>query len=173
MTLLLAESLLANPVNATNVAKLVYARNDATASVAYSPYWTSTVPADATSTDLFSYASGTPPTPNNMERSIAFEWGTFATNATSGAATDALTDKILSAHSGGVNVCFCDGHQYYLNTSVDVTTFKLLMTPWGDGIPSGMRTGTYSRWNGSGTTYQAAIPTAIPAVGTILDEGNL
>ena len=128
MTLLLAESVLTNPISANNAATLVYPRNDTSTTPVYNPYWTSTVVADTASGDLFAppgTSHGT--TPNNMERSVAFEWGTFVNNT--------VTDKILSAHSGGVNVCFCDGHQYYLNSSMDVTTFKALMTPWGDGIP--------------------------------------
>jgi prepilin-type N-terminal cleavage/methylation domain-containing protein/prepilin-type processing-associated H-X9-DG protein len=161
MTLMLAESLLENPQTAP---QLVIAR--------VKPSWqdvsdSSVTTADtATSTGLFA----TPP--NNMETSVAFEWGTFASDKTSGA-TDSVTDKILSAHSGGVNVCFCDGHQYFLNTSIDVNTYKLLMTPWGGGIPNTMRTnGDYERWNLAGS-YKAKIPTkSIPAADAILDEAS-
>jgi prepilin-type processing-associated H-X9-DG protein len=36
-----------------------------------------------------------------------------------------------SAHSGGVNVAFCDGHGDFLRDDIDYTVYQQLMTPWG------------------------------------------
>ena len=74
---------------------------------------------------------GLPSTLNNSEVDLGFEWGTFS-------ATPKLTDKILSRHSGGVVVSFCDGHQYFLADTVRVDVFKHLMTPWGSQAGAGL-----------------------------------
>jgi prepilin-type N-terminal cleavage/methylation domain-containing protein/prepilin-type processing-associated H-X9-DG protein len=36
-----------------------------------------------------------------------------------------------SAHSGGVNVAFCDGHGDFLRDDIDYKVYQQLMTPWG------------------------------------------
>jgi prepilin-type processing-associated H-X9-DG protein/prepilin-type N-terminal cleavage/methylation domain-containing protein len=36
-----------------------------------------------------------------------------------------------SAHSGGMNVAFCDGHGDFLRDDIDYTVYQQLMTPWG------------------------------------------
>lgn len=36
-----------------------------------------------------------------------------------------------SAHSGGVNVAFCDGHSDFLRDDIDYMVYQQLMTPWG------------------------------------------
>jgi prepilin-type processing-associated H-X9-DG protein/prepilin-type N-terminal cleavage/methylation domain-containing protein len=36
-----------------------------------------------------------------------------------------------SAHSGGVNVAFCDGHGDFLRDDIDYGVYQQLMTPWG------------------------------------------
>jgi prepilin-type processing-associated H-X9-DG protein/prepilin-type N-terminal cleavage/methylation domain-containing protein len=36
-----------------------------------------------------------------------------------------------SAHSGGVNVAFCDGHGDFLRDDIDYAVYQQLMTPWG------------------------------------------
>lgn len=36
-----------------------------------------------------------------------------------------------SAHSGGVNVAFCDGHSDFLRDDIDYKVYQQLMTPWG------------------------------------------
>jgi prepilin-type processing-associated H-X9-DG protein/prepilin-type N-terminal cleavage/methylation domain-containing protein len=36
-----------------------------------------------------------------------------------------------SAHSGGVNVAFCDGHGEFLRDDIDYVIYQQLMTPWG------------------------------------------
>jgi prepilin-type processing-associated H-X9-DG protein len=36
-----------------------------------------------------------------------------------------------SAHSGGMNVAFCDGHGDFLRDDIDYTIYQQLMTPWG------------------------------------------
>ena len=93
--------------------------------------------------------------------------------------SSSLTNKLISAHSGGINVSFCDGHQYYLNSNMDIAIFKLIMTPWGDGIPrkatlgaDNLTTPTLSYpWKNS--TKSDAVISGIPATGTLFDEGSL
>ena len=70
---------------------------------------------------------------NNAELNFGFEWGYFDTTT---GAVQKVTDKIVSRHSGSVNVAFCDGHQTTLSDSVDLEVFKHLMTPWGTGCPT-------------------------------------
>jgi prepilin-type processing-associated H-X9-DG protein len=36
-----------------------------------------------------------------------------------------------SAHSGGMNVAFCDGHGDFLRDDIDYKVYQQLMTPWG------------------------------------------
>lgn len=110
-TLLLGESVLVNP---TTEPKLYYPRNDTPAPYENEPKWMS-----ATT----SAAAGV------MEVNVGFEWGTFT-----GASplTDRVSQKILSNHSNGCNVTFCDGHQMFLRGDIDTTVFCHLMTPWSN-----------------------------------------
>ena len=64
--------------------------------------------------------------PNNattlLAGQVGFNWyGTI----------NSVKDKIVTRHSGGANVSFCDGHQKFLSDNIDVNTFRQLMTPWG------------------------------------------
>ena len=159
---MLAESLLATP---TGGATLQNPRDDPATTQTYKAFWTSTLPPDDTAG--VAHLFGEPGATNNMEQVVGFEWYNFKTPAS-------LTDKLISAHSGGINVSFCDGHQYYMSSSMDLDTFKLLMTPWGEGIPrdsTGMATPSMAPWKNS--TNTSATITGIPITGTILDEGNL
>jgi prepilin-type processing-associated H-X9-DG protein/prepilin-type N-terminal cleavage/methylation domain-containing protein len=57
-----------------------------------------------------------------------------------------------SAHSGGVNVAFCDGHGDFLRDDIDYTVYQQLMTPWGRKCvdPADHNNGTAS----GGTIYK-------------------
>lgn len=157
MTLLLAESLLTDASTSTGLS-LVYPRNNAK--------WddTTTSPYFSTLLNRTDSAGGTPV--NQMQINVAFEWGTFSTNPT-------MSDKIMSNHSGGVNVCFCDGHQYYLNNNVDVDVFRMLMTPWDRGIPrtSTGAPGTAVPWKQEPLLTAVTLPT-LPPANRILDEAE-
>jgi prepilin-type N-terminal cleavage/methylation domain-containing protein/prepilin-type processing-associated H-X9-DG protein len=121
-TLLLAESLLTSP--ARNMGGLYYTRDGQSASpqTANRPLWLNNIYTNLgqVSGDL------------SMEVDVGFEWGTFNISATSSAV---LTDKIVSNHSGGNNVSFCDGHQQFLLNSIDIETFVHIMTPYDRGCP--------------------------------------
>lgn len=106
-TLLLAESILVNPTPPTP--GLVHPR--------LKPEWTSNGPGLAETTGL-----------NLMETDVGFEWGTFSSYPK-------VSDKILSYHSGGAHVSFCDGHQQFIQTDIDVRTYIHLMTPYDRGCP--------------------------------------
>jgi prepilin-type processing-associated H-X9-DG protein len=67
-------------------------------------------------------------TANSAELNLGFEWGPAPT---SGYTPPLVTNKITSRHSGGCNVSFCDGHNYFLRDSIDSRVFCQLMTPWG------------------------------------------
>ena len=115
-TLLIAESVLENPLIATQP-HLKWPRNPP-ASTRNSPKWIS---------GSFSTAQ------NDLEVDVGFEWGTF------NVPTDPkITDKALSLHSGGLNVAFCDGHTIFLSTTVDIVTFIHLMTPYDRGCPQNL-----------------------------------
>jgi prepilin-type N-terminal cleavage/methylation domain-containing protein/prepilin-type processing-associated H-X9-DG protein len=105
-TLLLAESALTNPPTDSKRPRLVYGRNDSTRDNA--PLW---------------IREGVDATALKMEVDVGFEWKTFDTTK------PAITDKVLPSHSGGFNASFCDGHQQFLSTSINLDTFIHLMTP--------------------------------------------
>ena len=157
MTLLLGETLLNNAnVNGTG---LLYGRDnarwdDTTTSPEASPGYGFTQLLDRTGE-------------NKMQVNLGFEWGNFDTNPT-------VSDKINSNHSGGANVCFCDGHQYYLNTAnLDVDVFRMLMTPWDNGIPrntDGTAKDTVP-WRQDPALSAVALPT-LPPLGKVLDEAE-
>lgn len=60
------------------------------------------------------------------ELDLGFEWGNFS-------AAPSFNDKLLSRHPGGVMVSFCDGHQQFLQNSINVNVLKHLMTPSSAG----------------------------------------
>jgi len=62
---------------------------------------------------------------NNAEMDLGFEWGYFS------GANAPITEKLLSAHTGGAVVSFCDSHQQFLNDTISIRVFRQLMTPWG------------------------------------------
>ena len=64
------------------------------------------------------------------ELSYGFEWGGLAT-ARPDSAAPKITDQICSRHPGLIVVTFCDGHQATIQESMDLGTFKHLMTPYG------------------------------------------
>ncbi|MFZ1933996.1 MAG: DUF1559 domain-containing protein [Thermoguttaceae bacterium] len=110
-TLLLAEQVLANPPSPPC---LVYDRSGGSTSGVSSypgdqPQW---------------LTSKTTIQPLSMEVEVGFEWSTFSKSPR-------LSDKLLSGHpGGGVNVAFCDGHQQFIQSSMDLDTFIHLMTPY-------------------------------------------
>jgi prepilin-type N-terminal cleavage/methylation domain-containing protein/prepilin-type processing-associated H-X9-DG protein len=142
-TLLFGETLLENP---SDKPYLFYARDTSGGSAtninnsAYSnlPKWTG-------------YSNGSSPTVTNgyFEIDVGFEWGKYASyNGSTWTANSyytstilpQLSDTLLSRHSGGVIVSFCDGHQTFLRSEIDcdVTNpasgggvFQQLMTPSG------------------------------------------
>jgi prepilin-type processing-associated H-X9-DG protein len=66
------------------------------------------------------------------ECTLGFEWGSLA--ATTRPTTMSVADQIGSRHSGSViGVGFCDGHQLWLSNSINVNTFRHLMTPYDKG----------------------------------------
>jgi prepilin-type processing-associated H-X9-DG protein len=152
-TLLLAESLLTNPPNSP---KLVYPRNGTNGTITNMPKWTSNATTVTTSA-TYPVPSAGPATALGMEVDVGFEWGTF-----SGSTTPPVTDKILSRHTGGNVVTFCDGHQSFLSTNVDSQTFRQLMTPWGANA--------YTALGGS-KPIATLVPTLTNTLPT-LDEGS-
>jgi len=176
-TLLLAESLLANPT-AGSGSQVFVPRADASGN-SLAKWTTPTALATTTGTDpgttnanallvaqtSAGYSTSTPP--NLMEAAVGFEWSQWS-------ASPKLTDKILSRHPGGVNVSFCDGHQQFIAESVDVNTFKLLMTPYGNAIP-GASTGTMSTippWVEQPVRTDALQIPSLPPAGTLLNESS-
>ena len=87
---------------------------------------TTGTPAYARPSSLWTAADwdGSTTSPNNAEVNLAFEWGTLSS-------PPKMTDKIVSRHSGSLNVAFCDGHLQSVSDLVDVDVFRQLMTPWG------------------------------------------
>ena len=68
------------------------------------------------------------------EVDVGFEFRVFIDGSTAappapGPGSPAVTDKVLSRHSGIFNVAFCDGHVQSLSNSIDTNTFIHLMTP--------------------------------------------
>jgi prepilin-type N-terminal cleavage/methylation domain-containing protein/prepilin-type processing-associated H-X9-DG protein len=124
-TLLLSESVLTNP----NVPPRLWYDRSCYNSAAGS----GTVP----SADLplwMNYSTNNPnisTEPLHMEVEVGFEWGSFADPSKGDKTPPRMTDKVLSSHpGGGVNVIFCDGHQQFLQPSMDLNTFIHLMTPY-------------------------------------------
>jgi prepilin-type processing-associated H-X9-DG protein len=163
-TLLLSESVMSNP---TTSPRLLYDRSGvnsagtATAGAANKPLWLNTAGGTA---------GGVSSEPGRMEVEMGFEWGTFGGSATTGTAPR-MTDKILSSHpGGGVNVIFCDGHQQFLQSTMELNTFIHLMTPYdhdcGDNNSS-------PKW----TTVPVPAPTDSSGNGydhrTVLDEQKI
>ncbi|MBU4273287.1 MAG: DUF1559 domain-containing protein [Planctomycetes bacterium] len=135
-TLLLAESVLINPSPG-----LWLPRNlDGSPEPLNVPVWTSHYGGDAGTLTGF----------GRMEVDVGFEWGTFSSYPK-------VNDKILSFHSGGVHVSFCDGHQQFLQTDIDLRTYFHLMTPYGKGCPTNDGYCTVS---------------FLPDSSTVLDEAN-
>ncbi len=135
-TLLLAESVLINPTPGLMFPRNVSANNE--------PKWTSHLPDGVTLTGL-----------GHMEVDVGFEWGTFDASAPK------VNDKLLSFHSGGVHVSFCDGHQQFIQTDIDVRTYVHLMTPYDRGCPP----------DPVGASGYCNLPYAIP-LPDVLDEAN-
>ena len=168
-TLLLGESLLTNPTSGTQV---FIPRVDNTSSGSPKPSWGkwTTPPKMSTTTPATNagnvltyatsglYTSTTYPgsATNDMEAAVGFEWSEWS-------ATPTLTDKLLSRHPGGVVVSFCDGHQQFIANTVSVTTFAMLMTPYGNGIPmSGNAMATTLPWDGCPGTALAIPSPPVP-----------
>jgi prepilin-type processing-associated H-X9-DG protein len=181
-TLLLAENLLTNPP-AGSGSQIFVPRVSPSGSTG-TPWgkWstpltcasaTGSDPGTANATTLLPQKS---PFNNDLEACVGFEWSQWS-------ATPKLSDKLLSRHPGGVNVAFCDGHMQFLSDNIDVTAFKMLMTPYGNGIPAAITTGIIpwveSTWNGSAwtpwTTSTASgtiSSTVLPPAGYLLDESK-
>jgi prepilin-type processing-associated H-X9-DG protein len=103
-TLLVAESLV-TPMTGGAISPLLHSRSDP--KIPTSPRWTGG--------DTGEY---------KMEVEVGFDWGGEFTK---------LNQKVLSRHSGGLNVAFCDGHAQFLRDNVSIDVYKQLMTPWGAG----------------------------------------
>lgn len=149
-TLLLSESILDSPSQTNG---LVWNRTGSSRATASSnlPKWYNTSWTTTTGGSLCT-ASG------NMDVDVGFEWGQFRD-------PPSVTDKVFSNHNGGINVTFCDGHQQFLNTSINVTTFIHIMTPYDKGCPVNA---TYNYCK-----YGAANATDVIPLQDVLDEANL
>jgi prepilin-type processing-associated H-X9-DG protein/prepilin-type N-terminal cleavage/methylation domain-containing protein len=126
-TILLAESVLTADLRTSPPADRPYLYMNSSAGTAYydrpNTNWTS------------SYWSGSGT--DFAEMNLGFEWGYLTSNASP------TTEKILSRHSGGINVAFCDGHQASISSEVDINVFRQLATPNAKGCigltyPSGV-----------------------------------
>jgi hypothetical protein len=157
-TLLLAESVLTNPANPPS---LVFPRNDSNNPHTNSPYWTSTGSKTANPSLAI----------NAMEVDVGFEWGTFFGTAVSPSTVTpgngTIGDKILSAHYGGSVVSFCDGHQQFLNTTVDRDVFRQLATPWGAQVTASVLKGL-----STGNTITKLETDGATNILPVLDEGS-
>ena len=94
---------------------------------------------------------------NAMEVDVGFEWGTFWTP------NPLINDKIYSEHPGGYNVTFCDGHQQFLRSTIDIPTFIHLMTPYDRGCPKN---------DNSNTVYCNVPDSVIPGSNTSQDSAS-
>ena len=137
-TLLLAESVLESPTRATGGTAtstvLKFPRTNTTNN--NKPMWYNDAYVSGGGTSASDIANIMKPTTHPdgaqigaMEVDVGFEWGTFWSAPT-------VNDKIYSNHSGGFNVAFCDGHQQFLRSGIDVQTYIHLMTPYDRGCPS-------------------------------------
>jgi prepilin-type N-terminal cleavage/methylation domain-containing protein len=167
-TLLLAES----PLTPTSISGTMlqqppqrfpylslYERNDPTGSaISDSTGWFYYRPYSKWIDVTFSNGSATQSTyATTTELSLGFEWsGLAVTRLNNG--TPKITDQIASLHPGLVIVSFCDGHQDKLQESMDITTFKHIMTPYGLG------------YQNLGKTYAPDAPEWIQEV---LDESKI
>ncbi len=80
---------------------------------------------------------------------MGFEWSQWSSLPPA-----KISDKVLSRHPGGVNVSFCDGHQQFLADNIDPSTFIMLMTPYGNGIPGNQKSAN-APWAMSGVPCRA------------------
>ena len=115
--------------------------------------------------------------PLAMEVDTGFEWGTF--NISNGMSPQ-VSDKILSNHSGGCNVLFCDGHQQFLNNTISIPTFIHLMTPYDKGCPQNVGGSTTIKYCNVPDSYLpdptlSGAPSGSPRIPLwdVLDEANL
>jgi prepilin-type N-terminal cleavage/methylation domain-containing protein/prepilin-type processing-associated H-X9-DG protein len=138
-TLLTAETILENPTDATIVPRLAESRADSSGT----NYGKWNIPA-LTAPDSDKYNSQATV---YEERALGFNWGTYSGVSNSGVAvnssstvywspvttsTPKLTDRVMSHHAGGgINVSYCDGHNQFMQSSIDYKVFAQLMTPWG------------------------------------------
>jgi prepilin-type N-terminal cleavage/methylation domain-containing protein/prepilin-type processing-associated H-X9-DG protein len=97
------------------------------------------------------------PLPSNRQQSQTNGQPFGSTNPSPGIANDISYARPTSAHPGGANFAFCDGHIQFLSESMDYLTYTLLMTP----------NGSNARKPGAG----GAIPTVFTT--TILDDGRI
>jgi prepilin-type N-terminal cleavage/methylation domain-containing protein len=85
---------------------------------------------------------------NEAELNQGFAWDNFSSGTcplAAGTASAPITQKVLSGHSGGAVVSFCDFHQTFLSYNVDQEIFSQLMTPWGKqaGLKTILDEGSY------------------------------
>lgn len=176
-TLLLAESLLANPPSPPQV---LIPRVDNSSAGSPKPGWAkwTTPPAMSTTTAATNVGLvmlpattalyGTALATNDMESAVGFEWSQWPTTGGT-----KLSDKLLSRHPGGVVVSFCDGHQQFIADSIEVDTYKMLMTPYGNGVPRD--TSDTTKLNGSPWSGQTAVTSPngiVPPQNVLLDESK-
>ena len=161
MTLLLSEQILESPTTtasgtATTTYVLEYPRQSGAGTTGNQAHWANS--------NYSGNLNGMKV--NAMEVDVGFEWGTFHTSP-------AVNDKIYSNHSGGCNVSFCDGHQQFMNSGLDIPTFIHLMTPYDRGCPLNKAV------RGSNIKYCNVDDSLLPGTGTpriplqdVLDEAN-
>jgi len=172
-TLLLGESLLDLP--ASPPVPVIPRQESGVTPVVNTAQWTTPPTICSAKSPAQALVPQTSPYTNDMEAGVGFEWSQWSANPS-------LSDKLLSRHPGGVNVSFCDGHSQFLNTSIDVPTFMMLMTPYDSGIPG--RTASGGTVSSTGTMTATApwsqtpalsgtaqIP-SVPPLGYLLDESK-
>jgi prepilin-type processing-associated H-X9-DG protein len=170
-TLLLAESLLDYP---TNPPQPFIPRQEASQASVNTAKWTT--PPTISSNSSPAQQLLKPAATNDMEAAVGFEWSQWSS------ASPSISDKLLSRHPGGVNVSYCDGHQQFLASNIDVPTFMMLMTPYDNGIPgrtqsggtitgTGTMTGT-PPWNDTATPQSNATIPSVPPLNYLLDESK-
>ena len=188
-TLLLAESLLTNPVN-TNSSQVFVPRQDLATHAINTAKWTTpasnakgtgptggTTNANSLLKAPSAQQNGTayPGTPtNDMEAAVGFEWSQWSATPPA-----KISDKILSRHPGGVIVSFCDGHQQFLADNLDANTFLMLMTPYGNGIPGPAKSqlnswamGGIAPWYQNVHINNAQTNAIVPPTTYLLDESK-
>jgi prepilin-type N-terminal cleavage/methylation domain-containing protein/prepilin-type processing-associated H-X9-DG protein len=137
-TLLLSETVITNSGTNTVPRLAEYRTNDNTSSGSDYGMWNVPISSVANPGSV-----GLP-----EELALGFNWGTWNSSPPGGAVTyppnssvawscatssvPKLTDRIMSHHSaGGCNVSYCDGHNQFMQSTVDPQVFAQLMTPWG------------------------------------------